>query len=35
MKLRVGMELFWTALPLVMTLGLAAISYYTWLSLAQ
>jgi heme/copper-type cytochrome/quinol oxidase subunit 2 len=32
-KLNVAVELFWTALPLLMTLGLAALSYPTWRSL--
>ena len=27
-------ELFWTALPLLLTLGLAALSYQSWQQLA-
>lgn len=30
--LKFGAELFWTILPLLMTLGLAWLSYQTWLS---
>jgi heme/copper-type cytochrome/quinol oxidase subunit 2 len=32
-RLTVAAELFWTALPLLMTIGLAALSYPTWRSL--
>jgi heme/copper-type cytochrome/quinol oxidase subunit 2 len=32
-RMRVTTELFWTILPLLMTLGLACISYPTWRSL--
>lgn len=31
--LKLSSELFWTAIPLVMTIGLAIASYQTWLSL--
>lgn len=34
-RLRIGAELFWTALPLLMTIGLALLSYPTWLALAS
>lgn len=33
-QLHFAVELFWTALPLLMTLGMAYISYQTWLRLA-
>ncbi len=32
--IRLGMELFWAALPLVLTFGLAAASYRLWSALA-
>lgn len=31
--LKLSSELFWTAIPLVMTIGLGLISYQTWYSL--
>jgi heme/copper-type cytochrome/quinol oxidase subunit 2 len=31
--LKLSSELFWTAIPLVMTIGLALISYQTWYGL--
>jgi heme/copper-type cytochrome/quinol oxidase subunit 2 len=34
-RLRFAAELFWTALPLLMTVGLALLSYQTWRSLAS
>jgi heme/copper-type cytochrome/quinol oxidase subunit 2 len=34
-RLNLAAELFWTALPLLMTLGLALLSYPTWRSLAS
>lgn len=34
-RLRVGAELFWTALPLLMTVGLALLSYPTWSALVS
>ena len=33
--LTLSSELFWTAIPLIMTIGLALASYRTWLSLAS
>jgi heme/copper-type cytochrome/quinol oxidase subunit 2 len=33
-QLNFVIELFWTILPLLMTLGMAYISYQTWLSLS-
>jgi hypothetical protein len=32
LQLKFGAELFWTILPLLMTLGLAWLSYQTWIS---
>jgi heme/copper-type cytochrome/quinol oxidase subunit 2 len=32
-RLKVGTELFWTALPIAMTIGLAWASYALWLNL--
>lgn len=32
-RLKRGVELFWTALPLLMTIGLGVAAYQTWLNL--
>ncbi|MCL4860159.1 MAG: hypothetical protein KJZ93_12160 [Caldilineaceae bacterium] len=34
-RVRLVAEFFWTALPLVMTIGLALLSYQTWLSVGN
>lgn len=34
-RLSLAREAFWTALPIAMTIGLALISYQTWVSLAS
>lgn len=34
-RLRLGAELFWTALPIAMTIGLAWASYALWLNLTR
>ena len=34
-RLKLGVELFWTALPIAMTIGLAWASYALWLNLTN